>query len=83
MSADPIFNFDGESDFPEGCVCENPGEHYYSGVPGVLARVVGGVVLSNVERCDECQRLPCDAEASRRLEIHLRGSPLRTAASSR
>lgn len=39
-----------------------------SGLPGVLARVEGGKVRSEVERCDTCQRYPSDAAAKVALE---------------
>ncbi len=39
-----------------------------SGLPGVLARVEGGEIRSDVERCDTCQRYPSDASAKVALE---------------
>lgn len=50
------------------CECEKPG-HFYSGVPGILARVVGGVLEdgTKVERCDLCQRYPSDEAAFEKL----------------
>jgi hypothetical protein len=52
------------------CVCEEPGEYLYSGVPGVLAhRGAGGVATgAKVERCDQCQRYPSDEAALARLQ---------------
>jgi hypothetical protein len=52
------------------CACEEPGEHLYSGVPGILAEMgAGGIVTgSHVERCDQCQRYPSDEAALAKLK---------------
>ena len=52
----------------EPCECELPG-FFYSGVPGILARIEEGrlVTGATVERCDLCQRYPDDLAAYRRL----------------
>jgi hypothetical protein len=46
------------------CDCEFPG-YFYSGVPGVIARVENGRLAegASVERCDLCRRYPSDAAA--------------------
>ncbi len=44
------------------CVCQEPG-HFRSGVPGILAHVENGRILSKVERCDACLRFRDDAVA--------------------
>lgn len=52
----------------EPCECELPG-YFYSGVPGILARVEQGRLAAGakVERCDLCQRYANDRAAYRRL----------------
>ena len=53
------------------CLCEAFGEHWNSGVPGVLARVIGGRIVAGttVERCDTCMRYGSDEEAERALYV--------------
>lgn len=52
--------------------CEACGEGYWaSGVPGVLAHVEAGVVFSDAERCDACERFASDDAA--RDELLARG----------
>lgn len=49
------------------CDCEAPGP-FWSGVPGILARVVHGRIdPTSVERCDACERYPSDDAARERL----------------
>ena len=53
----------------ELCVCEQPG-YFYSGVPGVLAHVENGQLITaaeSIERCDTCQRFKTDEKAKRFL----------------
>ena len=45
--------------------------HFSSGVPGVLAHIAEGIILSEVHRCDACQRYESDAEAERVLRDRL------------
>ena len=47
----------GWTDLVEFCECELPG-HFYSGVPGIVARFVDGqlVPAAASERCDSCER---------------------------
>jgi hypothetical protein len=50
------------------CECEEPG-CFYSGVPGILARVENGKLVpgTKVERCDLCQRYSSDEAALEKL----------------
>lgn len=50
------------------CDCELPG-YFYSGVPGILARVENGRLVpgAKVERCDSCQRYTSDEAAYEKL----------------
>jgi hypothetical protein len=53
------------------CDCQSPGR-FYSGVPGILACVVNGrlVTGAQVERCDGCQRYePDDAALARLIDL--------------
>lgn len=52
----------------ESCECERPG-YFYSGVPGILARVVDGRLQPDaiVERCDQCCRYASDGDALAKL----------------
>ncbi len=61
-----------EVDRLELCECEGGG-HFCSGLPGVLAHIVGGRVESDVERCDFCERYNSDEEAQAALEVYLEG----------
>ncbi len=45
---------------------EVPG-FFYSGVPGVLCHVEGKRIVSQVERCDACQRFESDVAALRHM----------------
>ena len=51
------------------CDCEEPGGHFYSGIPGILAHLVGGRPAPGgpVERCDQCERYPSDGAARAKL----------------
>lgn len=62
------------------CCCELPG-HYYTGIPGVLARMVEGRLAegAGVERCDVCQRYDSDEAALHRLEELGLADPVETA----
>ena len=68
---------EGAEDVPddEQCVCEQPG-YFYSGVPGIIARVVDGhlVAGASVEQCDACQLYPTDCEARQALEKVLKAN---------
>ena len=44
------------------CECEKPG-YFRSGIPGILAHVEAGKLLSKVERCDLCKRFATDETA--------------------
>jgi len=57
-----------EADEDEVCVCQKPGE-FCSGVPGILAHVVGGKLVNGtkVERCDVCERYLSDEAALEKL----------------
>ncbi len=55
----------------EVCCCEEPG-YFSSGLPGVLAHVENGRIISEVERCDACQRYAADADAKQALEAWLK-----------
>jgi hypothetical protein len=59
---------EGAEDFESLCDCERPG-YFFSGLPGILARVENGYLVSGakVERCDLCQRYPSDAAAYKKL----------------
>jgi hypothetical protein len=50
------------------CDCEFPG-YFYSGVPGIVARVENGRLVADatVERCDLCQLYASDEAALARL----------------
>ena len=48
------------------CVCEKPG-HFRCGVPGILAHVENGRLMSKVERCDACRRYRDDGVADEAL----------------
>jgi hypothetical protein len=50
------------------CECELPGD-FYSGVPGIIARVEKGRLApgAKVERCDSCQRYETDEAAYQKL----------------
>ena len=58
-----------EADDDAVCECEHPG-YFYSGVPGIIARVEGGRLAdgATVERCDLCRRYSSDAEALVKLQ---------------
>ena len=58
----------GWTDLVELCDCELPG-HFYSGVPGIIARFVDGQLAPDaaVERCDACERYPSDEAALEKL----------------
>lgn len=62
------------------CCCERPG-YYYTGIPGVLARMVKGRLAedASVERCDVCQRYDSDEAALHRLEELGLAEPVETA----
>jgi hypothetical protein len=49
------------------CECEKPG-HFNSGVPGILAHIEDGRVMTRVERCDLCERFESDEAAAQYLE---------------
>lgn len=52
--------------------CEDPAGRFYSGLPGVLARVTrDGRALSKIERCDACELFTGDEAAERVLRAHL------------
>ncbi len=53
---------------PTACDCERPG-YFYSGVPGILARIENGRLVAGgaVERCDLCDRYPSDEAALAQL----------------
>ena len=52
--------------------CEDPKGRFYSGLPGVLARVTAdGKITSKVERCDACELFTSDEAAERVLRAHL------------
>lgn len=57
------------------CECEMPG-YFYSGVPGIIARVQNGYLVSGaaVERCDLCERYASDDAA--KFELRRRGTAL-------
>jgi hypothetical protein len=44
------------------CECQLEG-YFHSGLPGVLAGVIDGRIVSKVERCDTCERYDSDEEA--------------------
>jgi hypothetical protein len=50
------------------CDCQRPG-YFYSGVPGIIARVRHGrlVIGAEVQRCDLCRRYPSDQAAFDKL----------------
>jgi hypothetical protein len=55
---------------PNMCVeCETPDQPFYSGVPGILARVESGRLVpgSEVQRCDACERFESDDAALAKL----------------
>lgn len=52
------------------CICEIDGT-WTSGLPGVLAKVKAGKILSEVERCDICGRYQDDVEAREALKNFL------------
>ena len=52
--------------------CESPGI-FHSGLPGVVARVEGGRILGNIERCDYCERFETDADAEAALREAIGG----------
>ena len=58
----------GTRDSENLCDCELPG-YFFSGVPGILARVENGRLAfgAKVERCDLCQRYPSDEAAHKKL----------------
>jgi hypothetical protein len=51
-----------------GCPCEQAG-YFSSGVPGILGHLEDSRLAdgTTVERCDQCQRYPSDAEAPQKL----------------
>ena len=51
------------------CDCEVPGQPFFSGIPGILARVENGRVVpgTEVERCDACERFTSDEAALQKL----------------
>lgn len=57
-----------EENESERCECEQPG-YYYSGVPGIIARVVKGKLAPGdvPEKCELCDRYPYDADAAVKL----------------
>jgi len=58
-----------EEDESEPCECEAPDQPFYSGVPGILARVENGRVVpdTKIERCDACERFASDDAAREKL----------------
>jgi hypothetical protein len=57
-----------DEELADVCDCQLPG-YFCSGVPGILARVVGGRLVpgAQVKRCDLCQRYPSDEAALAKL----------------
>lgn len=49
------------------CACEDQQTFFNSGYKGILARVEGGKIKSNVERCDTCETYASDKEAKQAL----------------
>lgn len=54
---------------PTDCDCESG--YFSSGVPGILAHVVGHEIRSRVERCDLCCLYETDADAGNALVLKL------------
>ena len=44
------------------CECDKPG-YFRSGIPGILAHVEAGKLLSKAERCDLCKHFATDETA--------------------